>query len=116
MANDEHVEVVRAGAKAIEEWRAAHPDEGLDLQEAFLIAANLSGATLRVADLSGAFLIEANLSGANLSEVVGLEVSQLARASIDDVTRLPPQIERLRQEIEEAHRAYEEERARERDD
>ena len=126
MANDEHVKVVKAGAKAIEAWRDAHPDERLDLQEADLSGADLTGAFLFAADLTEADLTEANLTEANLSGAdltqallsgaIGLEVSQLARASIDDATSLPLHIELPRQEIEEAHRAYEEERARERDD
>ena len=66
MANSEHVEVVKQGAEAIEEWRKANPDIQLDLMQADLEGANLGHANLSGANLSGANLSGANLSGANL--------------------------------------------------
>ncbi|MCJ7491761.1 MAG: toll/interleukin-1 receptor domain-containing protein [Dehalococcoidia bacterium] len=68
MANPEHVVLVRKGAKAIAEWRAAHPDErldlsGADLSKTDLQGADLSGANLREADLERANLGRANLTG-----------------------------------------------------
>jgi uncharacterized protein YjbI with pentapeptide repeats len=77
MAIQEHVEVVKQGAAAIEQWRARNPDTRLDLYGANLSEADLSGADLREAylceadlckvDLSGADLYGANLSEADLS-------------------------------------------------
>ena len=57
MANSEHVEIVKRGADAIQEWREENPDAPL----------NLSEADLREANLRGANLFEASLAGANLS-------------------------------------------------
>ncbi len=87
MANPEHVEIVKRGADAIQEWREQNPGVPLNLNEAelrktnligadlveahlaraSLAAANLSAADLDGADLRGADLHGANLSGANLS-------------------------------------------------
>jgi len=82
MANPEHVALVRKGAKAIDDWRRAHPDERLNLSKADLSGANLSGASLHGADLFQADLSEACLSGARL---VGADLG-LARAPRVDLT------------------------------
>lgn len=66
MANQEHVEVVKQGAAAIEQWRARNPDTRLDLREAYLSGANLYGANLSSADLREANLCGADLYGADL--------------------------------------------------
>jgi Pentapeptide repeats (9 copies) len=42
MANPEHVEIVKAGAPALNEWRANHPAETLDLSKAALNGLRLS--------------------------------------------------------------------------
>jgi hypothetical protein len=67
MANPEHVVLVRKGAKAIAEWRAAHPDERLDLSGADLSKTDLQGADLSGANLRDADLERANLGRANLT-------------------------------------------------
>ena len=70
MANPEHVEIVRQGAAAIDQWRPQNPGAYLDLSEADLRGANLrganlSGANLREADLTAAILAVANVAGAD---------------------------------------------------
>ncbi len=76
MTNKEHVEILKKGAKAWNEWRKQNsetkPDlsdvdlRGADLIQANLRGANLSGADLREANLYLADLNQADLSGANL--------------------------------------------------
>jgi hypothetical protein len=78
MANPEHVAVVRKGAKAIAEWRRAHPKQLLDLFEADLSGADLSEANLSSVELDGADLRGSVLTGANL------RWASLARATLAD--------------------------------
>jgi len=66
MANSEHVEIVKRGADAIQEWREENPDAPLNLSEADLREANLRGANLFEASLAGANLSRADLSAADL--------------------------------------------------
>jgi len=82
MANSEHVALVRRGAEAIREWRRENPRKRLDLSEASLVKADLSGARLMWADLAKADLSGADLSGANLA---GAELSEanLSRADLN---------------------------------
>ncbi len=56
MAQQKHIEIVKAGSEAIDEWRRQNPKAKLDL----------SGANLRRADLTNSNFNEANLKGANL--------------------------------------------------
>jgi len=70
-ANPKHVKIVKKGAEAIAEWRRSNPRVRLnlheaDLRKAALSGANLSRAKISGANLSGADLIDADLSGANL--------------------------------------------------
>ena len=67
MANPEHVEIVKQGAKAIAAWRAKNPDTRLYLSDANLNRATLRRANLSGADLSSASLVSADLIGGNLS-------------------------------------------------
>lgn len=77
MANEEHMNIVLQGAKAISFWRERNPNERLDLREANLrrvdlVRANLndallSGANLEWADLRWADLIKADLTRALLT-------------------------------------------------
>ena len=48
MATPEHVEVVRSGARALQEWREQNP-----LKKLNLVQADLSGSNLSHPDLSG---------------------------------------------------------------
>jgi uncharacterized protein YjbI with pentapeptide repeats len=78
-------------------WRANM--RGADCRNAILISAmliraDLRGADLRGADLRGARLTnaklrDARLQGADLSTATGLTRDQIARAFVDDKTRLP---------------------------
>ncbi len=85
MANPEHLEILKQGVKAWNEWRIDYPLiipdlRGAGLYRASLDLANLSGAWLNEADLgmatlnganfNGAHLIEADLAWANLSGAV----------------------------------------------
>ena len=70
MANAEHLEVVKKGKAAMEQWRKQHPKERLDLSLASLNGADLTMADLSRANLKQADLIEANLSGADISRSI----------------------------------------------
>lgn len=68
-----------------------------DLRRSLLHGARLDGAhlhraDLRGADLSGAVLTDADLTGADLRECAGLTRDQLAGATTDATTRLPPEL------------------------
>jgi len=99
MANQQHLNLIKQGVGAINEFAAQNPDvtidlsgadlagmslsglriqganlaganlERADLQRALLNAANLTRAALRGANLSGASLHRADLSGADLRDV-----------------------------------------------
>ncbi|MFH1417615.1 MAG: toll/interleukin-1 receptor domain-containing protein [Planctomycetota bacterium] len=98
MANDEHVNAVLQGARAIAAWRDQHPGgvldlSGANLRRADLPRANLNGADLREAnlewgDLRWADLIGADLSGVNLSRAdfqkADLAGARLPRANLAD--------------------------------
>jgi len=72
MANEEHLQIIRRGVDAWNEWRQKNPNvwspdlSGANLGGANLSEANLFGADLSGANLSGAKLRGANLDGANL--------------------------------------------------
>ena len=56
MANPEHVEIVKQGAKAIDQWRKQNPGVKLDLVEADLRDADLSEADLGDADFHQGYI------------------------------------------------------------
>jgi hypothetical protein len=80
MANPEHLEILKNGVEAWNQWRVENSSpadlsranltgpnlSGLNLLRANLFGANLSGASLQWADLSEANLLLADLTGANL--------------------------------------------------
>ncbi len=73
MANPSHLNIVRQGAKVIEEWRKKNQDVILDLHSAELFSSpnekiDLSNADLSHADLSHANFSESNLINADLTE------------------------------------------------
>lgn len=75
MANQEHLDILRQGVEAWNQWRKEHTDIP-DLR-----AANLSGTDLRGANLNGADLTDADLSNANLREA-NLSRADLYRANL----------------------------------
>tara|TARA_R110002111_G_scaffold262504_1_gene338925 strand:+ start:97755 stop:98135 length:381 start_codon:yes stop_codon:yes gene_type:complete len=68
VANLEHVEIVKQGAKAIEQWRKKNPKVQLDLSGADLSNFNLTDADLSEADLRGANLKGILFKGLNLND------------------------------------------------
>jgi len=98
-----------------------------NLHLASLVSANLSGASLVSANLADANLLSANfdsvnftrarldsaditgarLNGANLEEVIGLTREQIESAWIDERTRLPKELEKVKPEILERQRLRE---------
>ncbi len=88
MANPEHLQILKKGVEAWNEWRREGvemaPDlNAADLSRANLIRADLSGAQLRFARLSGAQLRLANLSGAYLVDAT-LDSADLSEATLVD--------------------------------
>jgi hypothetical protein len=67
MANPEHLEILKKGVEAWNEWRKEHAQILPDLSATDLSATDLSEANLAGANLSGAICNEANLSGAAFS-------------------------------------------------
>ena len=66
MANQEQLDLLKAGVEGWNAWRQANAEAELDVV-IDLSGADLTGANLRGADLMYANLREANLSGANLT-------------------------------------------------
>jgi hypothetical protein len=93
MANQEHLDILKQGVKAWNEWRVENGDVLIDLNEADLSYSDLSyanfrGATLIHANLSyanftTANFYTANLNGANLSDA-NLNGVNLSDANLDD--------------------------------
>ena len=67
MANEELVEIVRKGRKAVASWRRKNPDVVLDLVDADLSEVDLAGINLRRSQLIGTKLVRSRLTGANFS-------------------------------------------------
>ncbi len=61
MANQEHLDILKQGVEAWNQWREEHTDIKPDLREA-----NLNGTVLINADLRGAILIRVSLKGTDL--------------------------------------------------
>jgi len=69
MANEELVEVVRRGRKAVAAWRRKNPEVVFDLVDADLAEVDLAGVNLRRSQMVGAKLGRSRLTGANFSGV-----------------------------------------------
>ncbi len=87
MANEIQQEIIGDGVGAWNNWRAAHPDEkidlsGIDLELANLQEINLTGANLEGANLEGVNLERARLEGARLYGV-NLKEADLKNASLN---------------------------------
>ena len=67
MANQEHLDILKQGVEAWNQWREEHAGIQPDLRRADLRGADLRGADLSYAELDDADLSRANLSRANLS-------------------------------------------------
>ncbi len=92
MADQQHLELLKQGITAWNEWREKHPEicpdlSGANLSKANLEEANLSKANLRGINLSKARLERANLSESHLEEAnlseAHLEEANLTRASLE---------------------------------
>jgi uncharacterized protein YjbI with pentapeptide repeats len=93
MANQKHVDLLKQGIEAWNDWRKEHPSLEVDLSWTDgtngdfsgidLSGANLLGAKLRGADFREANLSETNLSGADLSNA-NLSNSNLSNADLFD--------------------------------
>src|SRR5437763_372446 len=70
MTSQEHLDILRQGVKAWNQWRQEHPDIQPNLSGANLVNADLSGTHLRGANLSGADLSDANLTEARVGWTV----------------------------------------------
>ena len=77
MANQDHLNILRQGVKAWNEWRKANPDIRPDLS-----GANLSGMNLNFANFSGANLSRTDLSRSNLTDSI-LFSADLRRANLE---------------------------------
>ena len=67
MANEELVEIVRQGRKAVAAWRRKNPEVVVDLVDADLSEVDLAGVNLRRSQMVGANLARSRLTGANFS-------------------------------------------------
>jgi hypothetical protein len=86
MANPEHLEILKRGLGAWNEWRREHQNVIPDLSSEDLSRANLAHANLAHANLHRADLSHANLSDANLSDAylfyTDLSFANLLRADL----------------------------------
>jgi uncharacterized protein YjbI with pentapeptide repeats len=92
MANMEHVQLVKRGRDHVARWRAANPDDNLDLNAAYMSyvrapQVDISGADIRDSDLMGAVLQRANLSGCYMNPChlyhANLRETNLTRARLN---------------------------------
>lgn len=90
MANPEHLDILKKGAKAWNQYRSEQPKLKPDLSNARLVYADLTDADLRDADMRGADLSMAKLyrtklSGADLRQVhlLGVEIIQADLSGAD---------------------------------
>jgi uncharacterized protein YjbI with pentapeptide repeats len=68
MADHSHLDILKEGVEAWNEWRTQNPSITPDLSASNLLMADLSGANLSQANLSGAMLAQADITRANFSE------------------------------------------------
>src|SRR5258708_16700294 len=81
VANQDHLDQLRAGVDAWNHWRRDHPQITPDLSGAELTSANLQGANLTSANLRDASLLRANLTEASLDGAT-LRDANLAQANL----------------------------------
>ena len=90
MANEEHLRILRQGARIWNKWKWDNFSTEPDFSECALPNIDLANADLRQAnfkraDLRHSYLIEANFSSTNLSEA-NLECSRLSRTQLFEAT------------------------------
>ena len=90
MANPEHVKIVKQGKAAIEAWRGVHPSEMLNLAEANLSVANLSGAILIYTVFRNAIVSEADFGSAVLVGTVFADYDLSGAINLDNVSHEGP--------------------------
>ncbi len=81
MANEQHVELIKKGPEAWNQWREQNQEEPVDLSDADLRGLALAKVNLKGADLKRAKLQFANLAGA-LLEGANLEQARLQEANL----------------------------------
>jgi uncharacterized protein YjbI with pentapeptide repeats len=81
--DEEHLQIIRQGVAAWNEWRGKNPELFPNLWEANLVAANLVAANLIRADLRRAYLSNADLPNASLSDA-DLSRADLRNANLSD--------------------------------
>jgi len=81
MAELAHIKLLQRGVQTWNRWRRENPTARLDLSEAILGSANLSGVDLQKVNLSKCYLRKANLCGANLYQS-NLRGAYLRRANL----------------------------------
>jgi hypothetical protein len=95
MADEEHLNIIKQGVNAWNQWRADNPAvrpnlravdlSQMNLRRADLSGAKLNGADLREADLFGADLSKTDLTAADLRRA-DLTAANLSQADLDGVT------------------------------
>ena len=81
MANQQHVELIKKGSAAWNQWREQNPKEPVDLSDADLRGLALAKVDLKGAYLKGAKLQFSNLAGAAM-EGANLEQARLQEANL----------------------------------
>lgn len=98
MANQEHLDLLRQGVKAWNQWRETEPDMDVDLRSAHLDGARLAEIHLEKADLTGIQLKNANLAEAHLEGAwllgAHLENANLAEAHLEGVGLVDAHLEK----------------------
>ena len=84
MANAEHLDILKQGVEAWNQWRHQNPHT-----KPGLYGANLRWGHLGKVNLEGADLIQAQLQGAILTGATGLTKDQIDLAIINEGTILP---------------------------
>ena len=103
MSDTKHVDILRWGSQAWNDWRREHPDIRPDLAGEDLSEMELAGADLSEADLTDAELFQTDLSGANLKMTVladadlsdaNLRGAALYKANLSTACLIEAQLER----------------------
>lgn len=81
MANEQHVELIKQGPEAWNQWREQNQEEPVDLSDADLRGLALAKVNLKGADLKRAKLQFTNLAGA-LLEGANLEQARMQEANL----------------------------------